>query len=291
MVSPVTLRAVTLLSSARTSMPWAGAHRLRDARLTSAYMFFRPVLGKEQGAIDQARCLSNRHTRETRQSDSSQTGRWNRRWRHAGHDHTGRLGVRLGRPVADNALQVLRQAAHLAAPAQLRVAGHLAASVVYPQFTVGHADLDRLADQAPGHAVAIGVDFDGGIALDPAAQFMGLLEGRTVVQRLQTGLLGDEAHRRQLSGGAVYPLIGDLAHLPAQVGLHRRPGGEGLAGDALSVPATGLQAQHGGDILWDLHRFPSYLSVGNVISGLLHEWTLLVSSRRGQFYVSPDRGQ
>jgi len=29
--------------------------------------------------------------------------------------------------------------------------------------------------------------------------------------------------------------------------------------------------QHGGDILWAMHRFPWYLSVGNVISGLLHE--------------------
>lgn len=129
---------------------------------------------------------------------------------------------------------MLRQAAHLTAPAQLWVAGHLAASVVYPQFTVDHAVLGRLADQAPGHAVAIGVDLHGGIALNPTAQLSGPLEGCTVVQGLQAGMLGNEAHRRQLSGGAVYPLAGDLAHPPAQVGLQRRPGGEGPAGDGVA---------------------------------------------------------
>jgi len=90
--------------------------------------------------------------------------------------------------------------------------------------------------------------------------------------------------------GALRDRVGRPAAL-AQITFDVVPADTELIGDALSAPATGLQAQHGGVILRALHRFPSYLSVGNVISGLLHEWTLQVSSLRGQFSVSPDREQ
>jgi hypothetical protein len=84
-----------------------------------------------------------------------------------------------------------------------------------PDPTVAHHDLHALADEPPGHAVAVGVDLDRAIGLHPAYQLAHLPEGRPALDRPQgRRLVAPKAHQRRLARRAVDANVGDLPHPP-----------------------------------------------------------------------------
>src|SRR3954469_25438074 len=102
----------------------------------------------------------------------------------------------------------------------LRVAGHFLAGVEHSHLALGYDDGDAFADELPRHAVAVGVELDACIGVNPAAELTDLQERRLSRQRREsTSLVALEALDGWLGGGAVYPHIGDLARPTRQVRL------------------------------------------------------------------------
>src|SRR5690606_22637719 len=73
-------------------------------------------------------------------------------------------------------------------------------------------DLDTLADQAPGHRVAVRVEIDRTVSLNLTDQIPQLPERGAVGQRAQRKSFVGKALRRRNASGAVFTLVGNLAH-------------------------------------------------------------------------------
>jgi hypothetical protein len=97
----------------------------------------------------------------------------------------------------------------LAAATRLLMTRHFKPALEHPHHSGAHLHRHARADQAPGHAVLVGVDLDRGLGVDLAAQFPDLMIGRTPLQRLQTGGLDPrEPVDRPLAGRAMDAQVG-----------------------------------------------------------------------------------
>jgi hypothetical protein len=102
----------------------------------------------------------------------------------------------------------------------LGVTRHFLRGVQHPYLALGHYHGDRLADQLPRHAVAVGVQFDAGVGVHPAAEFAYLQKRRLGRQRREcASFVTLEAVDGWLGGGAMYPHVCHLAHPARQMRL------------------------------------------------------------------------
>jgi hypothetical protein len=135
----------------------------------------------------------------------------------------------------------------------LRMASHLLAGVLHPHLALGHDDGDRLADELPRHAVAVGVELDAGAGVDAAAELTHLQERRLGRERRKcSSFVAFEAVDRWLGGGAVHPHVGDLAHPASKMRLQFFQGCEAMTGNgiALDVAHAALVLALGPGAVW-----------------------------------------
>ena len=90
---------------------------------------------------------------------------------------------------SDDAGEMTRIKDPLAAATRLLMTRHFKSALEHPHHSGAYLHRHARADQAPGHAVLVGVDLDRGLGVDLAAQFPNLMIGWTPLQRLQTGRL------------------------------------------------------------------------------------------------------
>jgi hypothetical protein len=97
-------------------------------------------------------------------------------------------------------------------------------TMMNPDPAIGHHHLHVLADQSPRHVVAVAVDLDRTIGLNPADQLARLPERRPAIEAMERRcLVPFETHQRRFAGRAVHPDVGNLAHSPLQMRLELRP--------------------------------------------------------------------
>jgi hypothetical protein len=101
-----------------------------------------------------------------------------------------------------------------------------------------HHDLNTLADQAPGHRVAVGVEVDRAIGLNLANQIPQLPEGCPSGQRAQLPGFVGKAFRRFDTGGAVFTLVGNFACPSIQMRFKLGPALEAAPGDRVLLDVT-----------------------------------------------------
>src|SRR5947199_755811 len=120
--------------------------------------------------------------------------------------------------------------------ATLAEPGNLDLRLVDPHLAAADHDADRCADQAPWHAVVVGVDVHAAVVLHAPDQLAHLPERRPTGQRPQRRrLVAPEARDRRLARRAVDADVGHLARPPGQVRLQRRPAREAPAGDGVAL--------------------------------------------------------
>ena len=104
------------------------------------------------------------------------------------------------------------------------------------QLVRGQHHRDRLPDQPPGHAVAVGVDLHAGIGMHPANELAHLAPRCPAPKRpKRCALLAHEALERRLAGGPVHPHIGHFAHPPREMRAQRLQRLESMTGDRVSL--------------------------------------------------------
>lgn len=109
--------------------------------------------------------------------------------------------------------------------------GHHLARMPDNDATRQYHDLNTLADQAPGHRVAVGIEVDGAISLNLANQIPQLSEGCPSGQRAQRlGFVG-KAFRRFDTSSAVFTLDGNFTCPSIQMRFKLGPALEASPGD------------------------------------------------------------
>src|SRR6476660_5658154 len=133
----------------------------------------------------------------------------------------------------------------LAAALHLLMNSDLARPVPDTDLAARDRDRDTLADQAPRHRVAVGVDLDRAVVPDDARQLAQAAERRPSAQRLQPmRLVALEAGDRRLAGRAVHAHVRDIPLPPGKVRLERFPALKAVPGESVLLhvadPALGL---------------------------------------------------
>ena len=89
--------------------------------------------------------------------------------------------------------------------------GHHLAGMANDDAAGENHDLHRLADQAPGNRVAVGVEVNDTVGTHLADQVAQLAERSTSAKRTERCSFIGEAHDRQLARRPVHAHVGDLA--------------------------------------------------------------------------------
>jgi hypothetical protein len=133
--------------------------------------------------------------------------------------------------VGDDADQVRRLDRSLAPALTLGMTGNLDPAMHDAQFAGGDLSRDQRTNQPPRDAVAVGIEVDAAVGVDPSHHLPHLAEWGPARQRLQsTPLVASEALERRLACRAVDADVGHLPQPPREVTLKLGPGGEMAAG-------------------------------------------------------------
>jgi hypothetical protein len=124
----------------------------------------------------------------------------------------------------------------LAATAALAVPGDLGPRVMDAHLAAADHAADLGTDQAPRHAVVVGVHVHAAVVLHPPHQLAHLPERRLAARGAERPrLVAPEARDRRLARRAVHAPVRHLARPPDQMDLQRRPAREAAARDGVAL--------------------------------------------------------